>query len=115
MKLLMSSSSSSRSASGTRARCSSMSGRRPAFHESMNSLRIRSRSVVTEDLLQLVHATLAALVHVGQGDPQLVGDLVVGKLLDQAQFEDRAVVVVGELRDRAVDQLDGLVAGPVGV
>src|SRR3954451_20183965 len=99
MKLVMSSSRPSRSSSATRARCSSIEGRRPAFHESMNSLRTRSRSVVTEDLLQFVLSALAALVHVGDCDVQSLGDLLAGQLLDEGQLEDRAVILVLQLGD----------------
>src|SRR3954454_18151786 len=99
----MSSSSPSRSSSGTRARWPSMSGRRPAFHESMNSLRIRSRSVVTEDLLQFGDAALAALVDVGQGDVEPFGDLLAGQPLDEGQIQHGAVVVVLDQRDGRVD------------
>src|SRR4051812_33832354 len=110
MKLVMSCSSSARTSSGTRARWPSMSGRRPAFQESMNSLRIRSRSVVTEDLLQFGDAALAALVDVGQGDVEPFGDLLAVELLLEGQFQHGAVVVVLDEADRPVGELDGGVA-----
>src|SRR3954453_7802344 len=105
MKLVMSSSSPSRSFSETRARCSSMSGRRPAFYESMNSLRTRSRSVVTEDLLQFVQAASAALVDVVEAGVDPCSDVLAGKLFDDGELQDRAVVVVGDLTDAPMDEL----------
>src|SRR3954454_3207784 len=107
----MSSSSPSRSSSATRARCSSMSGRRPAFHESMNSLRTRSRSVGTEDLLQFFQAAAAALVDVVEAGVDPCGDLLAGKLFDEGEREDGAVAVVGDLADAPVDERDRLPAG----
>src|SRR3954454_19255682 len=107
----MSSSSPSRSSSATRARCSSMSGRRPAFHESMNSLRTRSRSVVTEDLLQFLQAAAAALVDVVEAGVDPCGDLLARKLFDEGELEDGAVAVVGDLAGAPADEGDRLLAG----
>src|SRR3954452_25297702 len=107
----MSSSSPARSSSETRSRCSSMSGRRPAFHESMNSLRTRSRSVVTEDLLQVSLAACAALIDVVDAGVDPCGDLLAGKLFEVGELEDSPVAVVGDLADAPVDEGDRLLAG----
>src|SRR5918911_136487 len=70
----MSEASSSRRSGSTRARCSSTSGRRPAFHASMKSLRMRSGSRGTEDPLQFLQAAAAALVDVVGADLQALCD-----------------------------------------
>ena len=92
----MSAASCSRSASAARARCSSKSGRRPAFHASMKSLRMRSGSGGTEDPLQFLHAAAAALVDVFRADREALGDGGAVELLDVRQLEHRTVVVVAQ-------------------
>src|SRR4051812_27645773 len=102
------SASSSRSPAGARARNASTSGRRPAFQSSMNSLRLRSRSVLTQNPLQFANAAAAALEDVVQGDAEPLHDLLGGKLLDVGQLEQLTVVVVLDLGDRPGDEALGL-------
>src|SRR4051794_24476566 len=70
----------------------------------MNSLRIWSRSVVTEDLLQFRQGTLAPLVDVVEGDVEALDDLFAGQPLDEGQLEHDAVVVVVDSPDRPMDE-----------
>src|SRR4051794_7935846 len=95
----MSSASSDRSASGARWTWLSTSGRWPAFQASMNWLRMRSRSRVTENLLQSLHATAAARVKVVHGDADPVGDLVGRQPFEEGHREHLAVVVVLDVGD----------------
>src|SRR4051812_28560047 len=91
----MSSASSSRSSAGARPTKSSTSGRMPAFHASMNWLRMRSRPGVTEDPLELQHAAAPPLVDVVRGDVQALRDLVAGELLDVRHVEHLSVAGLG--------------------
>src|SRR3954451_1039098 len=100
--------SCSRSGSAARARCSSRSGLRPAFQASMKSLRMRSGSGGTEDLLQFLHAAAAALVDVVGRDAEPFGDLLAIELLDVGQLEHLAVVVVAHAADGPVHEGVGL-------
>src|SRR3954464_2845586 len=100
----MSPASSSRWAAATRARCSSTSGRRPAFHASMNSLRTRSGSGGTEDPLQFLQAAAAALVDAVDADAEALGDLLAVELLAVRELEDLAVLGVRYLRDPPADE-----------
>src|SRR3954451_21383340 len=111
----MSPASSSRWAAATRARCSSTSGRRPAFHASMNSLRTRSGSGGTEDPLQFDQAAAAALVDVVDGDAQARGDGLGVELLEPRELEDGAVVVVAHLGDAPPGEALGLLATGLGL
>src|SRR5690348_4751635 len=104
----MSASSCSRSGSAARARCSSTSGRRPAFHASTKSLRMRSGSGGTEDPLEFLHAAAAALVHVLRRDAQALGDRVAVELFAVRQLEHLAVAVVADPADRPVHELLGV-------
>src|SRR4051794_39432227 len=107
---MMSAASCSRSRSAARARCSSRSGRRPAFQASTNSLRMRSGSGGTKDLLQFLHAAAAALVDVVRGDAEALGDRVAVELLDVRELQDGAVVVVAHAPDRPAHEALGLLA-----
>src|SRR5918911_2255110 len=100
----MSEASSSRRSGSTRARCSSTSGRRPAFHASMNSLRTRSGSGGTEDPLQFLQAAAAALVDVVEADAQALGDRLAVEALQVGELEDLAVLGVAHLGDPPADQ-----------
>src|SRR3954454_17106806 len=91
---VMSARSCSRSGSAARARWTSRSGLRPAFQASMKSLRMRSGSGGTEDLLQFLHAAAAALVDVVGGDVEARRYRLAVELLDVRQLEDGAIVVV---------------------
>src|SRR3954453_6953016 len=104
----MSARSCSRSGSAARARCSSRSGLRPAFQASMKSLRMRSGSGGTEDLLQFLHTAAAALVDVVVRDAEAFGDRVAVELLDVRELEHLAVVVVAQAADGPVDERLGL-------
>src|SRR3954447_4701805 len=104
----MSSARSSRSSAGARPTKSSTSGRMPAFHASMNWLRMRSRSGVTEDPLELQHAAPPPLVDVLRGDVQALCDLVACELLDVRHVEHLLVAGVGDLGDRPDEQVVGL-------
>src|SRR3954463_10622101 len=106
----MSPASSSRWAGSTRARCSSTSGRRPAFQASMNSLRTRSGSRGTEDPLQFLQAAAAALVDVVDADAETLGDLLAVELLEVGELEDLAVLGVSHLRDPPSDEPRGVLA-----
>src|SRR3954469_18114703 len=111
----MSPASSSRWAGSTRARCSSTSGRRPAFQASMNSLRTRSGSGGTEDPLQFLQAAAAALVDVVDADAETLGDLLAVELLKVGELQDLAVLGVCNLRDPPADESGGVLArGLVG-
>src|SRR3954453_6476878 len=104
----MSARSCSRSGSAARARCSSRSGLRPAFQASMKSLRMRSGSGGTEDLLQFLHTAAAALVDVVVRDAEAFGDRVAVELLDVRELEHLAVVVVAQAADGPVHERLGL-------
>src|SRR5215217_2642936 len=106
----MSARSCTRSGSAARARCSSTSGRRPAFHASMKSLRMRSGSGGTEDLLQFLHAAAAALVDVVGRDAEPLGDGVAVELLEVGELEHLAVAVVAHAPDRPADEALRLLA-----
>src|SRR3954447_18905031 len=106
----MSPASSSRRAGSTRARCSSTSGRRPAFQASMNSLRTRSGSGGTEDPLQFLQAAAAALVDVVDADAEPFGDLLAVELLEVRELEHLAVLGVALLRDPPLDEPRGVLA-----
>src|SRR3954454_17104166 len=106
----MSPASSSRWAGSTRARCSSTSGRRPAFQASMNSLRTRSGSGGTEDPLQFLQAAAAALVDVVDADAETLGDLLAVELLEVGELQDLAVLGVCNLRDPPADEPRGVLA-----
>src|SRR3954454_15350613 len=111
----MSAASCSRSGSAARARCSSRSGRRPAFQASTNSLRMRSGSGGTKDLLQFLDAATAALVDVVRGDVQALCDRVAVELVDVRELEGGAVVVVAHARDGPPHEALGVqAAGLVG-
>src|SRR4051794_11964927 len=71
----------------------------------MNSLRTRSRSVVTEDLLQSLESAAAACIDVGMADAESLGDLVTRQSLGERHLEHDAVVVVLDLVDRPGDEL----------
>src|SRR4051812_36662511 len=105
----MSSASSARSSTGARSMKSSTSGRWPVVHASTNWLRMRSRSVVTEDLLQLLDAAAAARVDIVGSDVEVRRDLVAGEPFEQGQFKYLSVVVVFDLGDRPGDEF-GLLA-----
>src|SRR3954453_18515670 len=104
----MSSASWSRSSTGARPTKSSTSGRMPAFHASMNWLRMRSRSGVTEDPLELQHAAPPPLVDVRGGDVQALRDLVAGELLVVGHGEHLLGAGVGDLGDRPEEQIVSL-------
>src|SRR4051812_30332176 len=107
----MSARSCSRSSPAARARCSSRSGRRPAFQASTKSLRMRSESGATKDLLHFVQAAAAALVDVVGRDAEALGDRLAVELLAVRELEDGAVVVVAHPADRPVHEaLGGLAA-----
>src|SRR3954447_25741438 len=107
---MMSAASCSRSGSAARARCSSRSGRRPAFQASTNSLRMRSGSGGTKDLLQFLHDAAAALVDAVRADVAALLYRVSVELLDVRQLEDGAVVVVAHAGDGPVHEALGLPA-----
>src|SRR3954466_13735410 len=102
---MMSADSRSRSASAARARCSSRSGRRPAFQASTNSLRMRSGSGATKDLLQFLHAAAAALVDVVEADLKPLRDCVGIELLEVGELEHGTVVLVAHPADRPVHEV----------
>src|SRR3954453_17150642 len=93
----MSSASWSRSSTGARPTKSSTSGRIPAFHASMNWLRMRSRSGVTEDPLELQHAAPPPLVDVRGGDVQALPHLGAGAPLDVRHVAHLLVAGVEDL------------------
>src|SRR4051812_25946893 len=106
----MSSASSSRCSAGARSTKSSTSGRIPEFHASMNWLRMRSRSRVTEDPLELLHPAPPPLVHVVGGDVQTSCDLVAGELFDVRHVEHLLIAGVRNLGDRPDEQVVRLLA-----
>src|SRR4051794_11700768 len=106
----MSARSCSRSPAGARARCSSRSGRRPAFQASTKSLRMRSGSGATKDLLHFLQAAAAALVDVVCRDAEALGDRLAVELLAVRELEDGAVAVVPHPADRPVHEAVGLFA-----
>src|SRR6478672_7476385 len=76
----------------------------------MKSLRMRSGSGGTEDLLQLRQAATAALVHVVEADAEPLGDRGGVELLQMGELEDGAVVVVAHLGDAPAREALGLPA-----
>src|SRR5262245_2174819 len=73
----------------------------------MKSLRMRSGSGGTEDLLQFRQAAAAALVHVGEADAEPLGDRARVELLQVSELEDGAVVVVAHLGDAPAREVLG--------
>src|ERR1700750_219623 len=106
----MSAASCSRSGSAARATYSSTSGRRPAFHASTKSLRMRSGSGGTEDPLQFREAATAALVDVVEADARAPRDGRAVELLEVGELEHLAVLVVADLGDAPAGEALGVAA-----
>src|ERR1700750_1697672 len=79
----------------------------------MKSLRMRSGSGGTEDLLQFRQDAAAALVHVVDADAEAFGDGGRVELLELGELEDGAVVLVAHLGDAPAREALRALAAPL--